>query len=77
MVLMLKQLKQHEATGFNAESNKFKCTTDSKQKVSIAPNLLGHDFIATIPNQKWAVGNVYLATSARSQYLAEIIDFYY
>ena len=35
-------------------ASKFTCTTDSKHKFPVAPNLLGQDFNATAPNQKWA-----------------------
>ncbi len=33
-------------------AHKFKCTTDSKHKLPVAPNLLEQDFNATAPNQK-------------------------
>jgi transposase InsO family protein len=33
-------------------ARKFKCTTDSKHKLPVAPNLLEQDFNATAPNQK-------------------------
>ncbi len=32
-------------------ARKFKCTTDSKHKMPVAPNLLVQDFTATAPNQ--------------------------
>ncbi len=34
---------------------KFKYTTDSKHKMTVAPNLIVQDFNATDPNQKWEV----------------------
>ncbi len=38
---------------FKAESGtQFKCTTDSKHKMSVAPNMLAQGFNATAPNQK-------------------------
>lgn len=35
-------------------ARKFKCTTDSKHKMSVDPNLLAQDFKAKDPNKKWA-----------------------
>jgi len=35
-------------------TRRHKVTTDSNNKFNIAPNLLGRDFIADAPNQKWA-----------------------
>ncbi|EGR0698044.1 IS3 family transposase [Vibrio parahaemolyticus] len=55
-------------------ARKFKCTTDSKHKMPVAPNLLAQDFTATAPNQKWEGGITYLATSEGWLYLAVIID---
>lgn len=57
-------------------ARKFKCTTDSKRKMPVAPNLLAQDFTATAPNQKWAGDITYLATSEGWLYLAVIIDLY-
>ncbi|KJQ90261.1 transposase, partial [Vibrio sp. S457-15] len=51
-------------------ARKFKCTTDSKHKMPVAPNLLAQDFNATAPNQKWAGDITYLATSEGWLYLA-------
>ncbi|PTP53198.1 IS3 family transposase, partial [Vibrio splendidus] len=55
---------------------KFKCTTDSKHKMPVAPNLLAQDFNATAPNPKWAGDITYVATSEGWLYLAVIIDLY-
>ncbi len=57
-------------------ARKFKCTTDSKRKMPVAPNLLVQDFTATAPNQKWASDITYLATSEGWLDLAVIIDLY-
>ncbi len=57
-------------------TRKFKCTTDSKHKLPVAPNLLAQDFSATAPNQKWAEDITYLATRRLAVYLAVIIDLY-
>ncbi len=57
-------------------ARKFKCTTDSKHKMPVAPNLLAQDFNATAPNQKWAGDITYLTTSEGWLYLAVVIDLY-
>lgn len=57
-------------------ARKFKCTTDSKHKMPVAPNLLAQDFNAMAPNQKWAGDITYVATSEGWLYLAVIIDLY-
>nr|ABA55952.1 IS3 transposase [Vibrio sp. DAT722] len=57
-------------------ARKFKCTTDSKHKLPVAPNLLEQDFNAIAPNQKWAGDITYLATSEGWMYLAVVIDLY-
>ncbi|NOI52711.1 IS3 family transposase [Vibrio crassostreae] len=57
-------------------ARKFKCTTDSKHKMPVAPNLLAQDFNATAPNQKWAGDITYVATNEGWLYLAVIIDLY-
>ncbi|HAS3629906.1 TPA: IS3 family transposase [Vibrio cholerae] len=57
-------------------ARKFRCTTDSKHKIPVAPNLLAQDFNAEAPNQKWAGDITYVATSEGWLYLAVIIDLY-
>ncbi|WP_281881426.1 IS3 family transposase [Vibrio nigripulchritudo] len=57
-------------------ARKFKCTTDSKHNLPIAPNLLAQNFKATGPNQKWAGDITYIATSEGWLYLAVVIDLY-
>ena len=57
-------------------AKKFKVTTDSKHKLPVAPNLLGQNFDAEKPNQKWAGDITYLYTSEGWLYLAIIIDLY-
>ena len=44
-------------------ARKFKCTTDSKHRLPVAPNLPEQDFNAIAPNQKWAGDITYLAPS--------------
>jgi len=43
-------------------TRKHKVTTDSNHKFNIAPNLLGRDFSANKPNQKWAGDISYIWT---------------
>jgi transposase InsO family protein len=57
-------------------SKKYKVTTDSNHSFNIAPNLLGGDFSATAPNQKWAGDISYIWTREGWLYLAVIIDLY-
>lgn len=57
-------------------ARKFKCTIDSKHKLTIAPNLLEQGFTTAAANQKWAGDITYLATSEGWMYLAVIIDLY-
>ncbi|MBT3020940.1 IS3 family transposase [Vibrio anguillarum] len=57
-------------------ARKFKCTTDSKHQMPVAPNLLAQNFSASAPNEKWAGDITYIATSEGWLYLAVIIDLY-
>ena len=57
-------------------ARKFKITTDSQHKLPGAPNLLGQNFEASAPNQKWAGDITYLMTSEGWLYLAVVIDLY-
>ena len=52
---------------------KYKGTTDCNHTVNIMPNLLGQDFSATGPNQKWAGDISYIWTSEGWLYLAVIL----
>ena len=57
--------------------HRFKCTTKSDPRRPAAPNLLGRDFSALGPNQRW-VGDateLLIGTSAKL-YLAGILDLY-
>ncbi|EHZ2755050.1 IS3 family transposase [Vibrio vulnificus] len=51
-------------------ARKFKCTTDSKHQMPVAPNLLAQNFSASAPNEKWAGDITYIATSEGWLYLA-------
>ena len=57
-------------------TQKYKATTDSNHAFNTAPNLLGQDFSATGPNQKWAGDISYIWTSEGWLYLAVILDLY-
>jgi len=57
-------------------SKKYKATTDSNHSFNIAPNLLGGDFRAIGPNQKWAGDISHIWTREGWLYLAVIIDLY-
>ena len=51
-------------------------TTDSKHAHPVAPNVLGRDFEATAPNQKWLADITYVPTGEGWVYLALVLDLY-
>ena len=51
-------------------------TTDSKHAYPVAPNVLGRDFDATAPNQKWLADMTYVPTDEGWLYLALVLDLY-
>ena len=51
-------------------------TTDSKHAHPVAPNVLGRDFEATAPNQKWLADMTYVPTKEGWLYLALVLDLY-
>jgi len=51
-------------------------TTITDRSKTPAPNLLGQDFQATAPNQKWVADITYLPTLAGWVYLAVVIDLF-
>jgi transposase InsO family protein len=55
---------------------KFKVTTDSEHQKPVAPNILGRQFEATAPNQKWAGDITYIWTAEGWLYLAVILDLF-
>jgi transposase InsO family protein len=55
---------------------KFKVTTDSKHKLSIAPNLLDRNFTPAAPNQVWTSDITYLWTDEGWLYLAIVLDLF-
>lgn len=55
---------------------RFKATTDSSHGHPVASNLLGRDFVAQGPNEKWVADMTYIATGEGWLYLAAIMDLY-
>jgi putative transposase len=53
---------------------KYKVTTDSKHKFSVAENILNRQFYPSHPNQVWATDITYLWTQEGWLYLAVVID---
>jgi transposase InsO family protein len=51
-------------------------TTDSDHEHPIAPNLLGQDFVATAPDQKWVCDLTYIPTDEGWLYLSTVIDLF-
>ena len=57
-------------------TRKHKVTTNSKHTFAIAPNLLGRNFSADQPNQKWVVDISYIWTREGWLYLAVVLDLH-
>jgi transposase InsO family protein len=55
---------------------RFKHTTDSNHDLPVATNLLGRDFKASAPNQRWVGDTTELRTPYGKLFLAVIIDLY-
>lgn len=51
-------------------------TTDSRHAHPVAPNVLGRDFTATAPNQKWLADMTYVPTKEGWLYVALVLDLY-
>jgi len=49
-------------------------TTDSRHDLPVAPNLLGREFQADLPNQKWCCDITYVPTAEGFLYLAGVMD---
>lgn len=58
------------------QKRKFKVTTDSNHKLSVAPNLLHRDFTTQEPNQVWVGDITYIWTSEGWLYLAVVLDLF-
>jgi transposase InsO family protein len=54
----------------------FRVTTDSRHGLPVAENLLGRDFHAAAPNQKWVADITYIPTAEGWLYLAVELDLY-
>ena len=71
-------IRLKQAEGLTARVRKrFKCTTMSDHDQPIAPNVLGQDFVADAPNQRW-VGDTteFVIGRGGKLYLAAILDLY-
>lgn len=54
----------------------FRVTTDSSHGLPVAENLLGRDFAAAVPNQKWVADITYIRTAEGWLYLAVELDLH-
>jgi transposase InsO family protein len=65
------------SNGWRAKAaKKYKATTNSKHTLPVAPNLLGQDFTAAAPDQKWVSDITYIWTDEGWLYLAVVLDLY-
>lgn len=51
-------------------------TTQSEPDAQVAPNLLGRDFSADEPNQKWVADTTYIWTAEGWLFLAVVLDVF-
>jgi putative transposase len=58
------------------QKTRFKKTTDSDHGGPVAPNVLGQNFTADGPDQKWGVDISYVWTAEGWLYLAIVLDLY-
>ena len=58
------------------QKTRFKKTTDSDHGGMVAPNVLGQDFSAEGPDQKWGVDISYVWTAEGWLYLAIVLDLF-
>jgi putative transposase len=56
------------------QKRRYRATTDSNHRFSVAPNLLMRDFDVTEPNTAWVTDITYIATQDGWLYLAAILD---
>ncbi|MFC2091371.1 IS3 family transposase [Elusimicrobiota bacterium] len=59
------------------QKKKYKATTDSKHDLPVYPNILGQDFSASGPNEKWVTDITYIPTEEGWLYLAGIVDVFH
>ena len=57
-------------------ARKYKATTNSRHSLPVAPNLLGQNFTADAPNQKWVSDITYIWTDEGWLYLAVVLELY-
>ena len=57
-------------------ARKFKSTTDSNHPLPVADNLLGRQFQAAAPNERWVADITYIPTREGWLYLAAVEDLY-
>lgn len=55
---------------------KFVATTDSGHAYPVADNVLGRDFTASKPDEKWVADITYVATDEGFVYMAAVMDLY-
>ena len=58
------------------QKRRFRCTTDSRHSLPIAPNRLNRNFDPGRPNRVWAGDVTYIATEDGWLYLAVILDLF-
>ena len=55
---------------------RYTVTTQSQHQYPVAPNVLGRDFSASAPNQKWVADITYVPTQEGWLYLATLMDLF-
>jgi len=55
---------------------RYRVTTQSKHRRSLAPNRLARQFTATMPNEKWLTDITYVRTRQGWLYLAAVLDLF-
>jgi putative transposase len=55
---------------------RYTVTTQSQHQYPVAPNVLGRDFTASAPNQKWVADITYVPTQEGWLYLATLMDLF-
>jgi putative transposase len=55
---------------------RYKTTTQSRHNRPVAPNVLGRDFLAAAPNQKWLTDITYVRTGQGWLYLSIVLDLF-
>ncbi len=58
------------------QKRRFRCTTNSKHTMPVAPNVLARRFVTKAPNQVWVSDVTYIPTGEGWLYLAAILDLF-